>query len=148
MDGNIAEHLDFDAIETKLRNNSEQYRERHLAIKLSLYAGFLAFEGIAVAAGAFVAAHSALIATFVIGISFVSVLTLFRLYSWFLRLYDDLGYEKISIQSLQDLNAYQEKQAKAFAKFGRLKRWRRFLDRLLYWLALIQISLLMLAIVT
>jgi len=35
----IPTNLDFDAIEEKLREQSEQYRERHLSVKLSLYAG-------------------------------------------------------------------------------------------------------------
>ena len=68
---------DFDAIEEKLREQSEQYRERHLSVKLSLYAGFFAFEGIAVAAGTFVSARSNLIAAIVIGISLVATLILF-----------------------------------------------------------------------
>ena len=71
------EQPDFDAIETDLRNQSEQYRERHLSVKLSLYAGFFAFEGIAVAAAAFVAGHSPWIAAIVIVISFLSMIILF-----------------------------------------------------------------------
>jgi hypothetical protein len=136
---------DFDAIQTALRNQSEQYRERHLSVKLSLYAGFFAFEGIAVAAGVFVAAHSPLIATTVIGISFVSVLILLLHHSWFLRMYDDLGYTKISIKSHEDVETYWAKNDESLAKFGRLKPWRRFLDGLLYLLVLIQISLLAIA---
>jgi hypothetical protein len=35
-DHDTAEHLDFDAIEKKLREQSEQYRERLLAVKLEV----------------------------------------------------------------------------------------------------------------
>ena len=50
-------------------------------------------------AGSFVAAHSSLIATIVISISLVSMFILFLHYRLFLRLYDALGYTKISIKS-------------------------------------------------
>jgi hypothetical protein len=40
----VEHHLDFGVIEKKLREQSEQYRERHLSVKLSLYAGFFAFD--------------------------------------------------------------------------------------------------------
>ena len=49
--------------------------------------------------GSFVAAHSSLIATIVISISLVSMFILFLHYRLFLRLYDALGYTKISIKS-------------------------------------------------
>jgi len=100
----IPTNLDFDAIEEKLREQSEQYRERHLSVKLSLYAGFFAFEGIAVAAGTFVAPRSSLIAATVIGISLVAMSILFLHYRWFLCMYDALGYTKISIKSQSDLD--------------------------------------------
>jgi hypothetical protein len=32
----VEHHLDFGVIEKKLREQSEQYRERHLSVKLSL----------------------------------------------------------------------------------------------------------------
>jgi hypothetical protein len=133
---------DFDAIEENLREQSEQYRERHLSVKLSLYAGFFAFEGIAVAAGTFVAARSSLIAAIVIGISLVVILILFLLYLWFLRLFDALGYTKISIKSQSDLEAYWARNDQFLAEFGRLKPWRRFLDWLLLGLVVIQMLLL------
>jgi hypothetical protein len=49
-DHDTPEQLDFDAIEERLREQSEQYRERHLIVKLSLYGRFFAFEGRAQAA--------------------------------------------------------------------------------------------------
>jgi hypothetical protein len=137
--------VDFDAIEEELRGQSEQYRGRHLSVKLSLYAGFFAFEGIAVAAGTFVASRSSLIATIVIGISLVCMSILFLHHHWFLRLYDALGYTKISIQSHSDLDAYWTRNEQSFAEFRRRKRWRRFLDTLLYVLVAIQMLLLVFA---
>jgi len=139
------EHLDFDFIEEKLREQSEQYRERHLSVKLSLYAGFFAFEGIAVAAGTFVAARSSLLATIVIVISFVVMLILFRLYLWSLRLFDVLGYTKISIKSQSDLKAYWATNEESMAEFTRLKPWRRFLDWFLFGLIALQMLLLAVA---
>jgi hypothetical protein len=134
--------VDFDAIENELREDSERYRGRHLSVKLSLYAGFFAFEGIAVAAGAIIANRSSLIAAVVISISLVSMSILFLLHRWFLRLFDALGYTKISIQSQSDLDAYWARNEQSFAKLGRLERWRRFFDTLLFVLAATQMLLL------
>jgi hypothetical protein len=138
----VEHHLDFDAIEERLREQSEQYRERHLTVKLSLYAGFFAFEGIAVAAGTFVAARSSLFATIVIGISLLAISILFLHYHWFLRLYDALGYTKISIKSQRDLDAHWADTDRSLADFSRLKPWRRFLDSFLFVLVAIQMLLL------
>jgi hypothetical protein len=138
-------NLDFDDIEKKLRENSEQYRERHLAVKLSLYAGFFAFEGIAVAAGTFVAARSSLLAAIVIGISFVVMSIIFLHHRWFLRMFDALGYGKISIKSQSDLDDYWAANDRLLAKVSRLKPWRRSLDWLLFGLIGLQMLLLTLA---
>jgi hypothetical protein len=137
--------VDFEAIEEELREQSEQYRERHLSVKLSLYAGFFAFEGIAVAAGTLVANRSSLIASIVIGISLVCMSILFLHHYWFLRLYDTLGYTKISIKSHSDLDAYWNSNEQSFAEVSRLKRWRRSFDTLLYALVAIQMVLLIFA---
>jgi hypothetical protein len=134
--------MDFGAIQEELREQSEQYRGRHLSVKLSLYAGFFAFEGIAVAAGAVIASRSSLIATLVICISLVSMSILFLHHHWFLRLYDALGYTKISIQSQDDLDAYWIRNEQSFAEFRRRKRLRRSFDTLLYILVTIQMLLL------
>jgi hypothetical protein len=134
-------HLDFNALEKKIREQSEQYRERYLSVKLSLYAGFFAFEGIAVAAGTFVAARSSMIATIVIGISLVAILLLFLFHHWFLRKYVALGYG-ISIKSQSDLDAYSGRLDKSLAEFTRLQPWWRFLDFALFVLVAIQIALL------
>ena len=64
---------DFEAAEKKILEQTEQYRERYLSVRLSLYAGFFAFEGIAVAAGTFIAARSPVIAPIVISISLVAM---------------------------------------------------------------------------
>jgi hypothetical protein len=88
-----------------------------LSVKLSLCAGFFAFEGIAVAAGTFVAPRSSLIAAIVIGISFVTMSILFLHYRWFLRLFDALGYTKISITSESDLEAYWARNDKFLTEF-------------------------------
>jgi hypothetical protein len=135
---------DFEAAEKKIREQTEQYRERYLSVKLSLYGGFFAFEGIAVAAGTFVAARSSVIATFVIGISFVAMLILFLSHHWFIRKYVALGYG-ISIKSWSDLHAYNARLEKSKAEFSRLQpRWR-FLDFALFVLVAIQMLLLILA---
>ena len=77
-----------------------------------------------------------------IGISLVAMLILFLHYLWFLRLYDDLGYTKISIKSQRDLDAYWAHNDKSVTEFSRLKRWRRFLDSFLFVLVTIQMALL------
>jgi hypothetical protein len=59
-----------------------------------------------------------------IGISLVAMLILFLHYLWFLRLYDDLRYTKISIKSQRDLDAYWARKDKSLTEFSRLKRWR------------------------
>ena len=70
------------------------------------------------------------------------MLILFLHYLWFLCLYDDLGYTKISIKSQRDLDAYWAHNDKSVTEFSRLKRRRRFLDLVLFVLVAIQIALL------
>jgi hypothetical protein len=135
---------DFDAAEKKILEHTEKYRERYLSVKLSLYAGFFAFEGTAVAAGTFVAARSSVIAPIVIGISLVAMLLLFLSHHWFLRKYVAIGYE-ISIKSQSDLHAHLARLDKSLAEFSRLMPWWRFLDFALFVLVVIQILLLILA---
>ena len=135
---------DFEAAEKKILEQTEQYRERYLSVKLSLYAGFFAFEGIAVAAGTFIAARSPVIAPIVISISLVAMLLLFLFHHWLLRKYVAVGYG-ISIKSRSDLHAYLARLDKSLAEFSRLQpRWR-FLDFALFMLVAIQMLLLVFA---
>lgn len=134
--------MDFKAVEQELREQSEQYRERHLSVKLSLYAGFFAFEGLALAAAAILSNRSGVIAVFVIGMSLCSTCILFLHHYWFLRLYDVLGYTKISIQSERDLDAHWLHNEQAFEEFRRRKHLRRSLDTLLFILPCAQMLLL------
>jgi len=55
--------VDFEALEQELRDQVDEYRSRHLSVKLSLYAGFFAFEGPALAAAALISSRAALNAT-------------------------------------------------------------------------------------
>ena len=70
------------------------------------------------------------------------MLILFLHYHWFLRVYDDLGYHKISIKSQSDLEDYWAHNDTSLAEFSRLKPCRRFLDFLLFVLVAIQMLLL------
>lgn len=134
--------MDFNTIQRKLRDQSEQYRERHLSLKLSLYAGFFAYEGLTVAAAAIISGRSTVIATAIIAMALVSAAILFLHYHWFLRMYDALGYTKISIKSEEDIDRYYTTNERIFKEFRTRKRLRRFLDVMLYVLAFVQMALL------
>jgi hypothetical protein len=57
-------------------------------------------------------------------------------------MYDALGYAKISIQSEEDIDRNYAANERIFAEFRTRKRLRRFLDLMLYILALVQMILL------
>jgi hypothetical protein len=129
-----------------LRADSERYRERHISVKLSLYSGFFAFEGLTVAAAAITAQRAPSSATAVIVMALVSTAILFLHYHWFLNLYDVLGYTKISIRSEADIDRHIADNERAFEDFRKRKRVRRFFDNTLYVLAFAQMILLIFAV--
>ena len=140
--------MDFTAIQRRLREQSERYRDRHISAKLTLYSGFFAFDGLTLAAAAIAAntpsAHWIIIA--VVAMSMVSAAILFLQFHWILTLYDALGFSKISIQSEEDIEKHYERDEQQLIQFRRRKFWRRSLDLLLFVLALTQAALIMCAV--
>lgn len=137
--------VSFDAIEQDLRHQADDYRARHLSVKLSLYSGFFSFQGLALAAAALVASRAPYTASAVIGLTLISTSTLFLLHHWFLRMFDVLGYTKISIASQSDLDAHHRQMEEAFSKFKRVGPWRKIMDKGLFAATCVQIILLALS---
>ncbi len=134
--------MDFDAVEENLRTQADEYRARHLSVKLSLYAGFFAFEGLALAAAALVAQRAPLIATIVMGLTLISALVLFLQHHWLLQMFDVLEYTKISIRSREDLERHHAQTEAALVRFKGRRYWRRRMDYGLFVFAGMQILLL------
>ncbi len=143
--GHMASEPDgFGEIERRLIEQADGYREQHHSIKLSLYSGFFAFDGLTLAAAALLSTrghthHAVLI---VLGLSLASCVILFLQYHWLLTFYDRMGYTKISIHSEEDIAAYDQRAETDRAYFWRRRKLRRLCDTLLFVFAFGQIILI------
>jgi hypothetical protein len=133
----------FREVERRLIEQADSYRERHHSIKLSLYSGFFAFEGLTLAASALLSTHAAThqVVLVVLGLSLAPCVILFVQYHWLLTFYDRMGYTKISIRSEDDITAYYTRTENDRAYFRRRRKLRRLGDTLLVIFAFGQIIL-------
>jgi hypothetical protein len=136
----------LESIEDKENDRSEQYRERWLTAKLSLYGSFLTFSGLTLAASALFAQSSnnavKYIASAVIFLTMISSPFVFLQYHWLVRLYDKLGFSTACFKSEQDVEIYLKDREENLREFVRRKRTRKIIDKLLYTIAIVQIILL------
>src|SRR5207248_6372096 len=85
----------------RLIDQADRCRERHHSTSLSLYSGFFAFDGLALAAAALLSTsgHTHRAVLTVLGLSLALCIILFLPFHWLLTFDDRMGYTKISIQS-------------------------------------------------
>ena len=142
-------NLNFREIERRLRTQSEQYRDRHISAKHSLYAAIIAFNGLAIAAAGTISASEGARwpAICVVGLAILSCLIVFKQYDWILDLYDKIGFTKISIRNADDIAAYEATNKQILLAFSRRKQLRRFLDYALWVITIAQAVLILLGLV-
>jgi hypothetical protein len=136
----------LESIAEKVNDQAEQYRERWLTTKLSLYGSFLTFSGLTLAAAALFAQTpietTKHISSVVIFLSMISALFVFVQYHWLSCLYDALGFSQAHFQCEEDLNKFYACRTQYYDEFKRRKPVRRWMDKSLYFIAIAQIVLL------